>query len=152
MAQPTTFRWTKMSIWVGDGVTPTEDFTDNGCGLNVQGFSITGETSENALIDCADRDAPAWIDRVIRSLSSGFTGAGLLAGESFPTWRDWALSGENRNVRIVIDTDPLPPEGYFAGNYALTAFEVTGNEADGRVGISVTGASNGAIAWVAGAP
>jgi hypothetical protein len=148
MAKPTTFRWTKLSIWPGDGGSP-EDFTSRVCGLTSKGFTLGGNTSDSVVPDCDDPDAPAWTERVIRSLSSGVTGSGLLANETFAFWRDWALSGDAKNVRIVVDaTTP----GYFAGSYVLTNFQLTGNEGNGKMEVSVTLASDGPVTWAAGAP
>lgn len=148
MAKPTTLRWTKLSIWPGDGGSP-EDFTSAVCGLTAKGFTIGGDTSDSVVPDCDDPDLPSWTERVMRSLSSGVTGAGIMAEETLATWRDWALSGEAKNVRVVVDAST---PGYFYGSYLLTAFELTGNEGDGKMQVSVTLASDGPVAWAAGSP
>lgn len=148
MAKPTTLRWTKLSIWPGDGASP-EDFTSAVCGLNAKTFNIAGETSDANVPDCDDPDAPSWTERVIRALSSGVSGSGLMAEETFATWRTWALSGEAKNVRIVVDQST---PGYFQGSYVLTNFELSGNEGDGKMGVSVTLASDGPVTWSTGAP
>jgi hypothetical protein len=145
MAKPTTLRWSKLSIWPGDGGSP-EAFASKVCGLNAKGFSISGETSDSNVPDCDDPDLPSWTERTIRALSSGVTGAGLMAEETFDFWKDWMLSGEAKNVRIILDGVAL--DGYFAGAYVLTAFELTGNEGDGKIGVSVTMASDGPVTWV----
>lgn len=150
MAKPQTLSWTKLSIWPGDGVTPTEDFTSAVCGLVTKGFTLSADTSDTTVPDCDDPDAAAWVERVIRSLSSGVTGSGLMAEEKFAFWRDWMLSAAAKNVRIVIDGSTI--DGYFYGAYLLTSFELSGAQADGKIQISLTMQSDGEIAWADGAP
>lgn len=149
MAKPQTLSWTKLSIWPGDDASP-EDFTSAVCGLVTKGFTLSAETSDTTVPDCDDPDAAAWIERVIRSLSSGVSGSGLMAEEKFAFWRTWMLSAEPKNVRIVIDGTTI--DGYFAGAYLLTSFELTGAQADGKIQISLQMQSDGEIVWTNGAP
>jgi hypothetical protein len=149
MAKPTTLRWSKLSIWPSDGASP-EDFTSQVCGLNAKGFSITADTSDSNVPDCDDPDLPSWTERAVRALSSGVSGSGLLAEETFAFWRAWMLSGEAKNVRIVVDLATTP--GYFVGSYLLTQFELNGSEADGKLGVTLALSSDGPITWAAGAP
>lgn len=150
MTAATTRRWTKLTIWPGDGATPTEDFTSKVCGLTSKSFNLTGEVSESNTIDCDDPDLPSFVERVIRSLSSEVTGAGVMAEETFAFWRDWMLSAAAKNVRIVVELAGTP--GYFAGRYVLTQFELAGNQDDGKINVSVTMQSDGTVAWVNGSP
>jgi hypothetical protein len=148
MAQPTTKSWTKLSIWLGDGGSP-EDFTSAVCGLTSKTFGISASTSDSEVPDCDDPDAAVWTERVIRALFSQVTGAGTMAQETFDTWRDWMLTGEGKNARIVVG---VTPAGYFAGRYVLTNFELTGTLANGKVEVSVTMQSDGEVSWTTGAP
>lgn len=148
MAKPTTFSHSKLSIWPGDGASP-EDFTSKVCGLTTKGFQIAGTPSDTIVPDCDDPDLPAWVERTMRSLSSSINGAGIMAKETFAFWRDWMLSGEAKNVRVVLDINPI---GYFHGSYLLTQFELTGNAGDGKVQTSLQMQSDGPIAWTTGAP
>lgn len=149
MAKPTTLKWSKLSIWPGDGADP-EDFTAKVCGLNSKGISFSSDVAESNIPDCTDPDLASWTERVVRALSAGVTGSGLLAEETFAFWRDWALSTNPKNVRIVIDLATTP--GYFHGSFVLTAFEISGSEADGKIGVSLTLSSDGPVGWTAGAP
>lgn len=149
MAKPTTLRWTKLTIWPGDGGDP-EDFTSMVCGLTTKAFSITAEMSESNVPDCDDPDLPSWTERVARALSAGFSGEGLLAEETFASWRDWMLSAEAKNVRVVVDLATNP--GYFAGSFVLSQFELSGNDDDGKIGVNITAQSDGPVTWVVGAP
>ena len=146
MAKPTTVRWTKMTIWPGDGADP-EVFASKSCGLTAKGFALTADTADSVVPDCDEPDEPAWIERVVRSLSSGISGSGIMAEETFAFWRDWALSGLPKTVRVMLDL--ATADGYFEGSYLLTSFELSGNEGDGLVGVTLAMASNGPVAWVA---
>lgn len=148
MAKPTSFRWTKMSIWPGDGADP-EDFVSKVCGFTAKRFSITLKTSDSEVPDCDNPDDPTWVERVGQALQSGFAGSGVMAAETFAFWRDWMLSGASKNVRIVIELNAI---GYFAGAYLLTNFELTGNQGDGKVNVSIEAASDGPVTWTTGAP
>lgn len=148
MAKPTTQRWSKLSIWVGDGASP-EDFTSQVCGLVTKGIAFSTQTGDTVVPDCDDPDLPSWIERVPRSLSASVTGAGVMAEETFAFWRTWFLSAEAKNARIVLE---ITTPGYFFGAFVLTAFELTGNEADGKVQVNLTMQSDGAVAWQTGAP
>jgi len=149
MANATTRRWTKMTIWPGDGGDP-EDFTSKVCGLTSKNFNISAEVSESNTTDCDDPDLPSWVERTVRSLSSEVTGSGTMAEEVMPFWRDWMLSAEAKNVRIVLDL--AGTDGYFAGRYVLTQFELPANQDDGKIGIGITLQSDGEVTWVNGSP
>lgn len=148
MAKPTTNRWTKLSIWVGDGGSP-EDFTSQVCGMTAKTFTINGATSDAEVPDCDTPDDPVWIERVMRSLSGAVSGSGIQANETFDFWKNWMLSGLPKNVRIVVDK---ASPGYFAVSMLLTKFELQGSLDNGKIQTSVDLASDGPITWVAGAP
>lgn len=145
MAKPTTRSWTKLSIWPGDGGSP-EVFTSKVCGLTSKGFTISSETSDSTVPDCDDPDLPAWVERVTRSSSAEISGSGVMAEETFDFWRDWKLDGTAKNVRVIMDLLGTP--GYFAGSFLLTSLEITGNQDDGKINVTVTLQSNGEITWV----
>ena len=147
MAKPTTLRWTKLTLWpeVSAGVYESKE-----CGLNAKGFSISGDMAEVNVPDCDDPDAATWVERTIRALSAGVSGSGLMAEESFAFWRDWALSAAPKNLRIVLDL--AASDGFFEGLFLLNQFELSGNEADGKVGVTLGLSSDGPVAWVVGAP
>src|SRR5215467_4792665 len=105
MAQPITISWTELTIWPGDGQTP-ETFTNHVCGLTTKEFGIDAATSDIIVPDCDTPDDPAWLERIVRSLSSDFNGTGVMAQESFSFWRDWALGGDVRTVRIGVAFTP----------------------------------------------
>jgi predicted secreted protein len=150
MAKPTTAKWTKLTIWLGDGAMPTEVFTSAVCGLITKGIAFSTDTGDTVVPDCTNPDLPSWVERVPRSFTTSVTGAGVMAEETLSTWRTWFLSGAAKNARIALDL--VAGDGYFAGSFILTAFELTGNEADGKVQINITMQSDGQITWVTGTP
>lgn len=149
MSKPTTLRWSKLLIYVGDGADP-EDFTSQVCGMLSKGISFSTDTGDTVVPDCDDPDLPSWTERTPRALSASVTGSGVLAEEVFAAWRTWFLSAQAKNCRIVIDLATTP--GYFAGSFVLTALEITGNEGDGKIQLSISLVSDGAIVWTAGVP
>lgn len=148
MAKPTTRSWTKLSLWVGDGASP-EDFTSYTCGMTTKEFTLSGTTTDVEVPDCDDPDAAIWIERVIRSLSAGFTGSGVMAEETYPFFRTWMLSGAAKNVRVVLE---LGTPGYYAGSFLMTSLGTPSSIGDGKVNASVALASNGPVTWAAGVP
>lgn len=148
MAKPTTQRPGKFSIWLGDGASP-EDFTSATCGFTTKSISFSIDTADVTVPDCDDPDAMNWSERTPTAASATVSGAGVMAEETFDTWNTWALSGEAKNARIVLDKST---PGYWGGFWILTAWEVTGNTSDGKVQVSVTLQSDGEVTWATGAP
>ena len=102
MAKPTTRSWTKLSIWPGDGGSP-EDFAQKVCGLTSKGFTLSSDVAETNVPDCDDPDLPGWVERTTRSNSADLSGSGVMAEENFDFYRQWKMSGEEKNTRVVLD-------------------------------------------------
>lgn len=148
MAKPTTQRPGAFSIWVGDGA-PTEDFTSKTCGFTSKGIAFANGTADVTVPDCDDPDAPSWTERSVTAKSATLNGAGVMAEETFTFWNTWFADGLPKHVRIVLD---ITTAGYWAGSFILSAFEVTGNQGDGKVQVSVTLLNDGPVTWATGAP
>lgn len=146
MALATTRSWSKMTIWPGDGASP-EVFTSKVCGLTSKGFTISSDMTESMVPDCADPDLPSWVERITKSNSAEISGSGVMAEETFAFWRDWKLDGSAKNVRVMLDL--LTNDGYFSGSFLLSSFELTGNQDDGKINVSVTLQSSGEVEWTA---
>jgi|SRR5262245_36257866 len=130
MAKPTTASAAKLTVWVGNGATPTEVFAMP-CGLTTKGINFTGTANETQVPDCTDPDAPAWIERVIQSLSAGITGTGVLALEALDTWETFFFEAVAKNCQVIIDwadapSPPTPPTRIYQGPFLLTTFNITG--------------------------
>lgn len=148
MAQATTRRFSQFKIYIGDGATPEEFVTP--CGFNEASFVVSKDLTETTVPDCDDPDAAAWVERDVRSLSASFSGDGVMAMESFPTWRDWSLSSEPKNVRVEIAGTGSQGGGYYAFAAHLESCEQNGTRGE-RVTCSVEGQSTGPVTWVAAA-
>ena len=147
MAKPKTASWTKLLIMVGDGGSPTETFAAP-CGLNTKGINFGAETADVTVPDCNDPSLPAWIERVVRSLSGTVPGSGLLALEALPVWRAWFFSGAPRNCRIKIDVPLADNGGHFAGRFVITTFNIGAAEDDGKIQVEIELQSDGEVIWV----
>lgn len=148
MAKPVTQSWSKLTVWPGNGGTP-ETFADMSCGFVSKGFNLTATTSDTTVPDCDNPDLPAWIERVIRSMSGGFTANGVMAEQTYAQWRDWMLSAASKNVRIVLGLTAI---GYYYGKFILTRLETTGNLGDAKVQVAIALESDGQVQWAAGTP
>lgn len=141
MAQPTTLAFSKLLILVGDGATP--EVFSSPCGLTSKGFDISASSNDVQVPDCDDPDAPAWTDRVVKALSGKVSGSGIMAVESFDIWRDWALGGLAKNVRIQLVGTGL---GYYSGSFILSAFSLKASIGD-KVQVDISLDSDGQIIW-----
>lgn len=148
MAKPTTRRPGAFSIWVGDGASP-EDFTSKTCGFRTKGISFSFNTADTVVNDCDDPDAMAWTERTPSAATATLSGAGVMAEETFAFWNTWALSGAAKNVRAVLG---LTSPGYWEGAFVISGWEVTGNQDDGKVQVSVTLSNDGEVSYASGSP
>jgi hypothetical protein len=145
MAQPKTFAASKLYIHLGDGGSP-EVFGEP-CGLTSHGITLTKDTNDVLVPDCADPDAPAWLERAVRSLSGEASGAGILAAEALPDWQDAFDSTTAPNVRVGINAPAADNGGYYGGKMHLTSFAITGELGD-KLQVAVTFVSDGVLTWV----
>lgn len=148
MAKPVTNRWSRLTFWLGDGGSP-ESFTSAVCGMTTKSFTISADTSDINVPDCDDPDLPSWVERVVRSLSAGWNGSGVMDEATFAKYRAWMFSGEAKNGYVVLD---ITDAGYFSGRFVLTNIEVNGSESDGKIAFTSQVQSDGEITWTAGAP
>lgn len=144
MAKPTTFPFKDLLILIGDGATPTEVF-EAPCGLTTKSFELSANSNEVQVPDCDDPDAPAWIERVVATMTGTIAGNGVMAKESFPLWRDWALQGVTKNSRVQIMGTAM---GYYAGAFILSKFGISADLGD-KVKVDITMDSDGQIIWTA---
>lgn len=147
MALVKTLSGSKLLIQIGDGADP-EVFAHD-CMINTsRSFGVAKSVNSFAVIDCDNPDDPAWVELVADQLSSEVSGAGMLHTSSIGTWFGYATSKEPVNVRILLNGVALADGGlHFAGQYQVTALEVTGNRGD-KVEVSVSLSSNGPVTKV----
>lgn len=148
MAKTITHSWTKLSFWLGDGASP-EDFTSAVCGMTTKSFSLSADTANVNVPDCDNPDLPSWVERVVRSLSAGFNGSGLMAEQNVSDYREWMESGEARNGLVVLDIGA--EKGYYEGSWVLTNIEFGASDGNGKISFSAQIQSNGKPEWQSGA-
>lgn len=133
-------------IALGDGATPTEAFT-RPCALASRTFTLTGTPAEVNLLDCADESLPMWTSREISIMSGTVAGEGTLDPDDLETWREWMLSAEVKNARIMLDLPVADGGGYYEGPFVLTTFENVSSKENGTVTFSLEMMSAGTITW-----
>lgn len=140
MAQPTTARFGKFKIELGDGASP-EVFSAP-CGFTSKSLTLTKNLQEVNIPDCADPDAVAWVGRDAASLSASVSGEGVLASESVETWLDAFEDTESVNVRITITFATKVVQ--WVGKMHLSTFTPSADQG-GRVTASVEMQSDGEL-------
>lgn len=140
MAQPTTARFGKFKIELGDGASP-EVFAAP-CGFTSKSLTLTKNLEEVNIPDCDDPDAVAWVGRDASSLSASVSGEGVLASESVETWLDAFEDTESVNVRITITFAAKVVQ--WVGKMHLSTFTPSADQG-GRVTASVEMQSDGEL-------
>lgn len=140
MAQPTTARFGKFKIELGDGATP-EVFSAP-CGFTSKSLTLTKNLEEVTIPDCADPDAVAWVGRDASTLSASVSGEGVLASESVETWLDAFEATESVSVRISIIFAAKTVT--WLGKMHLSTFTPSADQG-GRVTVSVEMQSDGEL-------
>jgi len=135
----------KLLIEFGDGEAP-EEFAFN-CSINTtREFTLEASTVEATEPNCIDPDAPAWVARVVDTLSAGITGEGTMDPISWGALRDRMLAAVAFICRITLDLPGAQGGGHFQGAFIMTNLGVA-KEGRGFVSCSVSLASDGAIVW-----
>lgn len=142
MALPTTAKFGAFRVLLGNGAGP-EVFSAP-CGFTQKAFARSKELSDIVVPDCDDPDAPAWVEREVRSLSSSISGSGVLAKEALPVWDEAFDSTDAVNCKVEMHW------GTGAGNiitytqkFHLSSFEISADLGD-KVQVSVQMESTGA--------
>jgi len=143
MAAPTTARFGKFKILLGDGADP-EVFTAP-CGFTSKSLQLTKNLTEVNLPDCDDPDAVAWVGRDAQSLSAQVSGEGVLSAQSVDAWLAAFESVDSINVKVIIE---FPAKTItWTGRMHVSTFSPT-SEQGGRVTASVELQSDGELARV----
>ena len=147
MAQPTTARFGKFRVLLGDDADPIVYAAP--CGFNTKSLTLTKDLTDVTLPDCDDPDAVAWIGRDAASLSASVTGEGVLAVESAETWLEAWEDEESVPVRIEIE---FPATIIIWTGLMHVATFTTGAEAGGRATANVEMQSDGELVRTSGTP
>lgn len=141
MTKPTTIKFGKLIVKLGDGETP-EVFSAP-CGFTSKAFTRSKTLNEVVVPDCDDPDAPANVERDVASLSWAVTGNGVLAGESLEAWDAFYDSTDPVNVIIEEIFDAPIGTITYTGAAHLETWEHTaelGQRVNASVSIQGTGA------------
>lgn len=122
MARPTTLRGSKLVLLLGDGGTP-ETFTAP-CALISKEITFESSVNEFEVPDCADPDAPVWMERVKSSRSVTVSGSGRLSKEALQSYIAAYEDNDPRNVQMKLDYTVAPVT--WQGQFLVTSFKVTG--------------------------
>lgn len=143
MAQPTTARFGKFTVKLGDSATPVVYTAP--CGFTSKSLILTKNLTEVNLPDCDDPDAVAWIGRDAASLSAEVTGQGVAAAESVPTWLAAWENVESVPVKIEL---VFPAKTITWTGFMQVSVLTIGAQQGGRVTLDVTMSSDGELVRV----
>lgn len=137
---------TRLIIQLGNGATPTEVFAHT-CGANSFGVTLTNNLGENTVLDCTDPlDVPGVIVRHLESQDTSATISGMVTTEAWPTWREWADNGAEKNIKIFLDESAANNGGHWILPAYLQSLEL-GKENSGKVTFSATISGAGQRVW-----
>lgn len=142
MTLPTTLKFGKFKIEIGDGATP-EVFTAP-CGFTQKSFNRTKALNEVQIPDCDDPDAPVVTARDVASISWSVAGQGVLAGESLAMWDAFFNSTTSRNIKITEQFASPIGDIVWTGKAHLESFEKSGQVGQ-RVTANVSLQGDGAL-------
>lgn len=141
MAKPTTVRFGKFRVLLGDNETPVVYTAP--CGFTSKSLNLTKNLSDLNLPDCDDPDAPAWVGRDVESLSASISGEGVLASESVSVWLDAYHDVESVPVKVEIEFSSTETITY-TGNMHISSLEI-GAQQGGRATLNVSMESDGEL-------
>ncbi|MBO9100000.1 MULTISPECIES: phage tail tube protein [unclassified Rhizobium] len=140
MAKPTTARFGKFRILLGNSASPVVYSAP--CGFTSKSLTLSKDLTDVTLPDCDDPDAVAWVGRDASSLSASVTGEGVLAAESVETWLDAYEDVESVPVKIEIE---FPAKTItWTGAMHISSLNPS-SEQGGRVTMSVEMQSDGEL-------
>lgn len=145
MVQATTVPFSGVKVYLESPTTAGTFIAP--CGLTERSLTLSKETNDTTSVDCDDEDKAAFVDRDVVSKSASISGAGVLARESIPRWREAFDSDEPVLARVEIGGAAAQGGGHWQGLFHLTSFEVGATRGE-RVTVSVEMQSSGAVAWV----
>ena len=147
MVAAASFRFSGYRVLLGDGASP-EQFSSP-CGFTERSFSLNRELSETNSPDCANEDAPSWLERDVTSMSATISGQGVLDASALTAWITKLETTESFNARVELWRNGAKV-GMWAGAFQLESFETAATRGE-RATVNVTLQSDGAVAYTAGA-
>lgn len=145
MAQATTARAGKIVVQIE---TDTPGTFISICGVTKREFSLEKSLNDFAVPDCTDLDAATWLERVVKSISSGASLGGVVTKESLPTLLTMFMVNDSREMRvrfIGFGTGAGTPDLQVSGKYHFKDLKVQ-SDTDGLAEISLSLESDGPVA------
>lgn len=140
MAQPTTARFGKFRVLLGNDASPIVYTAP--CGFTSKSLSLTKDLTDINLPDCDDPDKVAWVGRDAASLSAAISGEGVAAVESVEKWLEAWESVDSIPVKIELE---FPAKTItWTGAMQVSKLEV-GAEQGGRVTLNTEMQSDGEL-------
>lgn len=140
MAAPTTARFGKFRVLIGDSASPI-NYTAP-CGFTSKSLVLSKNLTDVNIPDCDDPDDPAWVGRDVESLTASITGEGVMAYESIERWMLAFEDVDSVHIKIEIEF-PLVTYVY-TGLMHLSSLTM-GAEAGGRITANVEMQSDGEL-------
>ena len=114
-----------IAILVGDGATPTENFTGSALVNSDRGLTFTADVATADIPNISNLALPAFRRQTPKVISAKIDAGGMISKSAYPMWADWMLSGASKNVKVVIDVLSANPIT-FTGTFVLTNLGSTG--------------------------
>lgn len=146
MARPRTRRFGDFRVYVDttpESNTPTFEMP---CGFQSKSFDINVTSGETEVGDCDDPDAPVWMERDVRGLSATVDGNGVMAMESYETWRGM-LGKPSRLVRVEFNDTAANGGGYWQGRAVLNNMRHAGANRGEKLTLGINMSSDGEWVW-----
>lgn len=142
MTLPTTLKFGKFKVEIGDGGSP-EVFSAP-CGFTQKSFNRSKSLNEVQIPDCDDPDAPVVVSRDVASISFAVSGQGVLAGESVAMWDAFYASTTSRNIKVTQEFAAPIGTVVWTGKAHLESIEITA-QVGNRVTANISLQSDGAL-------
>ena len=142
MTLPTTLKFGKFKVEIGDGGSP-EVFSAP-CGFTQKSFNRSKSLNEVQIPDCDDPDAPVVVSRDVASISFAVSGQGVLAGESVAMWDAFYASTTSRNIKVTQEFAEPIGTVVWTGKAHLESIEITA-QVGNRVTANISLQSDGAL-------
>lgn len=115
------------------------------CSINAEReFALEVSVNESVAIDCANPDAPQWVERTADTLSAQITGGGRHHTADYGDWWDWAVSGEPKECQVVTNVAAEDGGDVVEGMFLLTTLSKSGARG-GEIESSITLQSTGPL-------
>lgn len=105
MTQPTTARFGKFRVFLGDASSPIVYTAP--CGFTSKSLTLSKNLSEVTIPDCDDPDAPFWVARDTQSLTAEISGEGVMASQSIDSWLDAWEDTDSVPAKVEIEFSGL---------------------------------------------